>query len=353
VAVSEPTVLEPLPAGETPSGASLRSRFRSIAIAFTAAGAVVLLVAMYGIRGAETTWRAAVAAVGGFLLWQGVQRLGQLRFGNHFRLGLWVAMVWLAIVVFCALFADFLPIDHYDKVGSPRSARPALVLEEPLGRDSFGRSNLSRVVYGARTSLTIGAVAVGVGLTIGTVLGLLAGYFGRAVDVVVNIYANATLAFPPLILLLAVVAVFQRSVMTLALGLAFLSIPTYARLTRAQTLTFMQREFVLAARAMGATSRRIMFREVLPNAFLPVAAYSFLVLAVTIVAEGSLSYLGLGIPPPRPTWGGMVADGQLKLKTDPHLVFVPAVVMFLTIVSLNRVGEWARIALLGERAEHR
>jgi peptide/nickel transport system permease protein len=118
---------------------------------------------------------------------------------------------------------------------------------------------------------------------------------------------------------------------------------------RAQTISVRQREFVTASRAMGANGRRLMFKEILPNALIPVASYSFIVAASVIVAEGSLAYLGLGIQPPKPSWGSMVADGQIKLKTDPHLVFVPAVVMFLTVLSFNRVGDWARKRANGER----
>ncbi|HEV8298292.1 MAG TPA: ABC transporter permease [Acidimicrobiales bacterium] len=345
-----------LESSELPAGAPIgRASSLPAAIMLAVAGAVALLSAGWLITSASTTWRTALALVGVFLLFQGVQRLGRRRFGPGFRLGLWLALFWLALTVLCALFTSFLPVDGYDKVplGATRLERPAIELDEPLGRDTFGRSNLSRVMYGARTSLAIGAIAVGLGLTVGVTLGLLSGWYGGALDTVVNILANATLAFPPLILLLTIVAVFSRGLLTLALGLAVLSVPTYTRLMRAQTLSYKQREFIAAARSMGATPRRLMFREILPNAILPVLAYSFIVFGVTIVAEASLSYLGLGVPPPRPSWGGMIADGQIKLKTDPHLVYVPAVIMFLTVLSFNRVGEWARAAVLGERTESR
>jgi peptide/nickel transport system permease protein len=117
---------------------------------------------------------------------------------------------------------------------------------------------------------------------------------------------------------------------------------------RAQALALLQREFVLSARAMGATRWRVIFREIFPNAILPVASYSFISAAIVIVAEGSLAYLGVGVKPPTPSWGTMIADGQATLKTNPHYVFVPAVVMFLTVLSLNRLGDWARKKVLGE-----
>lgn len=313
-------------------------------------GVAAIVVAMYGIRSADTTLRCAVAAVGIGALFNGLQRLGRMRFGGEFALGLWLALAFLILVLFCAIFADLLPIDSYRKTEIVfRRARPRLSFDEPLGRDANGASLLSRVIFSARVSLLVAVLSVSIGLFVGSLLGLVGGFFGGWVDTVLNVITNATLAFPPLILLFAIVAVFSRSIWTLGIGLAIVSVPTYARVMRAQTISVRQREFVLASRSMGANGRRIMFREILPNALLPVASYSFIVAAAVVVAEGSLAFLGLGIPPPRPSWGSMVADGEIKLKTDPHLVFVPAAVMFLTVLSFNRIGDWARKRVMGER----
>jgi peptide/nickel transport system permease protein len=147
------------------------------------------------------------------------------------------------------------------------------------------------------------------------------------------------------VLLLAVVALFERNVRNISLALALITVPTFMRLTRAQTLVSTRREYVLSARAMGAKNRRIIFREILPNVVLPVASYAFLVMALLIVAEGSLAFVGVGINPPHPSWGGMIAKAQDRLRTAPHAVFVPAGAMFLTVLALNRVGEWARRAV--------
>jgi peptide/nickel transport system permease protein len=351
---SRALTLEPAAA---PTGAAKlpESRTRGLTIggALTAAGVVLIVIALFVATSQSSSWRTVIGLAGGAVLWAGLQRLGRVRFGPDFRLGLWVAIAWMVLMIVFAVFAPIMPIDGYDKVGSPRLERPGVELDQPLGRDSFGRSELSRVIYGARTSLTIVTLAVGLGFIAGGLFGLLGGYFGGVIDAVIGVFANATLAFPPLVLLLAIVAVFERSLSTLAIGLAIVTVPTFSRLMRAQTITLKQREFVLAARAMGSTNRRIMFRDILPNAILPVATYCFLLAAVLLVAEGSLSYLGLGIPPPRPTWGGMIADGQIKLKTDPHQVFVPAFVLFFTVLALNRVGQWARSAVLGERSDGR
>jgi peptide/nickel transport system permease protein len=357
VAIPEAQLLDVAPVELPVAGApgSTRSKKRGVLIgtAATVLGVGLILFAGWGIRSSTVETRTFVALIGGALLWRGLQGLGTIRFGPSFRLGFWIAIAWLSIVAFCSVFTTFLPVDHWQKANNEYALAPGLRWPEPLGRDINGHSLLSQVTYGGRTSLTIGFVAVAVGLGIGLVFGLLAGWYGKAIDAAIGIGTNTILAFPPLILILAIVAVYDPSVKTLALGLAVLSIPTYTRLMRAQTLAIRQREFVLAARAMGASNSRLMWREVLPNALIPVVSYSFIVIAVTIVAEGSLSYLGVGVPSPKPSWGGMIADGQRKLKTDPHLVFVPATVMFLTVLSFNRVGEVARARVLGVKTEAR
>jgi len=324
------------------------ARDRAIGSALLAVGLATVLVALF-VMSPHSSWRAGIALIGIGLTWGGVQMLGRLRFGRNFALGLWFSMAWLSLVLLGAIFANVLPIEYYTKAKlSDRLARPGLEFDQPLGRDANGGSLLSRVVFGARTSLTIVVLAVGIGLIVGCLLGLMAGYFGRALDAIINIFATATLSFPALILLFAIVAVFKPGTWSIALGLAILSIPTYTRLMRAQTIALLQREFVLSARSMGASRWRVIFREIFPNAILPVASYSFISAAVVIVAEGSLAYLGLGVPSPKPSWGSMIAEGQIKLKTDPHLVSVPAVVMFLTVLSFNRLGDWARKHVLGE-----
>jgi peptide/nickel transport system permease protein len=243
------------------------------------------------------------------------------------------------------VFASWLPIEDWRRADLSRDAlslAPGMRWPEPLGRTANGYSQLSHVVYGARASLTIAVAAVAVGLLVGVVVGVTAGWYGGSVDACISVATNTVLTFPPLILLLMIVSVYGSTKTSLSLGLAALSVPTYTRLMRAQTIAIRQREFVLAARAMGANNRRLMWREVLPNAVVPVVSYSTVVVAVMIVAEGSISYLGFGIPSPKPSWGGMIAAGQPRLKTDPHLVFVPATVLFLTVLSLNRLGEHVR-----------
>ena len=158
------------------------------------------------------------------------------------------------------------------------------------------------------------------------------------------------LSFPPLILLLGAVTVLPKSAMTIALCLGLLMIPTTFRITRANTMSMGGHEFVFAARCLGARTRRILTRELLPNIATPVLAYLFVVLALIVVAEGSLSYLGVGVQPPTPTWGRMIADAQPSFAESPHMVFVPSAVMFITLFALNQIGDRLRTSRSPESA---
>lgn len=253
------------------------------------------------------------------------------------------AYVWLAVVIVAAIFAGVLPLAPYDiAVGPPRQPPQLGSLDLLLGTDRLGRSLLVRCVYGAQVSLVVGAVAGLAGSVIGTALGMTAGYLGRRADAVIRLLADAMLAFPPLILLLALAAVLTPSVPTILVGLTLLVVPTFIRLARANTLSWSAREFVTAARNMGAGHRRILFREILPNLLPSQAAYLPVVMAALIVAEGSLSFLGMGIPPPTPSWGGMISDAKDSIGDSPHMVFVPAAVIFLTVFALNQAGDHLR-----------
>jgi peptide/nickel transport system permease protein len=255
----------------------------------------------------------------------------------------WLASAWVGLVVFVAVFADVLPLARYDIIVDlePRLG-PRLSFTEPLGTDGIGRSVTSRLIFGARQSLIIGLATVVLSLAIGLVLGIVAGYFRGKIDAAFNVLMDAFLSIPALVLLLAVASVGKRDISTVILGLVIIGIPTFARLARANTLALADREFVQAARAMGASNGRIISREIFPNVLLPISSYAFLWLAVVIVAEGSLSFLGVGIPPPKPSWGGMVNDGRPFLQTEPYLVFVPAICLVFTVLSFTIIGDRAR-----------
>ncbi|MBS0223038.1 MAG: ABC transporter permease [Proteobacteria bacterium] len=252
-----------------------------------------------------------------------------------------VALVWLALIGLAAILADFLPLvspTDMDFLG--KRAPPSA--EHLLGTDQLGRDMLSRLIYGARISLTVGLLAPAIGLVIGGALGMLAGYFGGRFEVITVGCVDVLLAFPPLVLALAVTAYLGQSVLNLTLVIGVLSIPAFTRVARAVTLSLSQREFVVAARTLGATHTRILMRELLPNVALPLLAFFLLGVAVTIVVEGALSFLGLGVPPPAPSWGSMIGEGRESLDIAPWLAFLPAAFMFATVLAFNIVGDTLR-----------
>ncbi|MFN5119970.1 MAG: ABC transporter permease [Bradyrhizobium sp.] len=259
------------------------------------------------------------------------------------RLGalFWVAIGWMVLVFAVAIFADLLPLPSPTDMDM-LERRGQISAEHWLGTDGLGRDELSRLIYGARISLIVGLCAPMIGVTIGGALGILAGYFrGRFESIVVG-SMDVLLAFPPLILALAVTAYLGQSIFNLTCILGVLGIPAFMRVARAATLTLARREFVIAAQALGATHARILLRELLPNVLLPLLAFFLLGVAVTIVVEGSLSFLGLGVPPPISSWGSMIGEGRESLDVAPMLAFIPAIAMFLTVLSFNLIGDTIR-----------
>src|SRR5437667_2426697 len=253
----------------------------------------------------------------------------------------WAAIGWRGRVFAVAIFADFLPLPSPTDMDM-LERRASFSMEHWLGTDGLGRDELSRLIYGARISLTVGLCAPVIGITIGGALGILAGYFRGRFETLVVGSMDVLLAFPPLILALAVTAYLGQSVLNLTCILGVLGIPAFMRVARATTLTLARREFVIAAQALGATHARILLRELLPNVSLPLLAFFLLGVAVTIVVEGILSFLGLGVPPPISSWGSMIGDGRESLDVASRLAFLPATAMFLTVLSFNLVGDALR-----------
>lgn len=257
------------------------------------------------------------------------------------RVFFYLALSWLVVVVMCAVLANVLPVkDPNFQIIQSR-------LEPPgrggiLGSDDLGRDILARLVFGARVSLIVSLTAVIVGSVVGGAIGLTAGFFRGWYERIVMSLVDVILAFPALVLLLALVAFVGQSLSTIALVIGFLAIPAYTRVARATTLSVAQREFVLAARAMGATNRRILFRELLPNVALPVVAFGLVAIGLVIVAEGALAFLGLSVKFPTATWGSMIAAGKIHIRDAPHLALIPSLAMFFTILSLNYVGDQLR-----------
>jgi peptide/nickel transport system permease protein len=215
----------------------------------------------------------------------------------------------------------------------------------PLGTDQFARDVLSRLLYGARISLLIGFVAVGISVTIGTLLGAVAGYVGGVVDGAIMRFVDMMVSFPQLILLITIVAIFQPSIFLIIAVLGLTSWPSTARIVRGETLSLREREFVQAAKALGYSNRRIILRHVIPNTLAPVIVAATLGIGQTIVLEAGLSFLSLGVQPPTPSWGTMVADGRLVLLEAWWLSTFPGLAIVLTVLSFNLVGDGLRDAL--------
>src|SRR5947199_1417090 len=253
----------------------------------------------------------------------------------------WLAAGWIGAIAIASIFAGvWLAHGPFDMDMLERRAPPSL--SHWLGTDSLGRDELARLIHGARISLTVGLCAPMIGIAIGGGLGILAGYFRGRFETLVVGSMDVLLAFPPLVFALAVTAYLGQSVFNLTCILGVLGIPAFMRVARAATLSLAEREFVVAARALGASHARILLHELLPNVFLPLLAFFLLGVAVTIVVEGALSFLGLGVPPPAPSWGSMIGEGRESLEIAPRLAFIPAGTMFLTVLSFNLVGDTLR-----------
>ncbi|MEE2034856.1 ABC transporter permease [Rhodococcus chondri] len=255
--------------------------------------------------------------------------------------GALLGAVWIGVVVVAAVTAQWLPLPDPNEITDNFSAGPGWGANL-LGTDALGRDILSRCIHGARVSMAVAIGGTTIAMVVGVVAGMISGYLRGATDRTISLLVNFLLSFPALIFLIALVAALGPGLSTLVLGLALLGIPNFARVARANTIAFSEREFVTAAKALGAGPWRVLTRELLGNVMLPVMSLALVVMATLVVAEGSLSFLGLGVPPPTPSWGGMLASGRESLREYPHLVLIPSLFFFLTVYSFNKLGDWVR-----------
>jgi peptide/nickel transport system permease protein len=248
----------------------------------------------------------------------------------------------LILFIICALLAPWLaPQDPAQLDLTGRLMSPSTT--HWFGTDELGRDILSRTLYGARISLVVAVSVVGLSLGIGLIAGGLAGFYGGWTDTVVNIYvSNAFLALPGILLAIAFVAFMGPGLVNVILALSISGWVGFARLVRAQVMAVKEREFVEAARALGASDIRIMTRHVLPNILQPLIVQAAIGMAGAVLAEATLSFLGLGIPPPAASWGSMLNDARSHLFDSPHLVFFPAMAVMLCVLSFNFIGDALR-----------
>ncbi len=254
-----------------------------------------------------------------------------------FKIGAWI----IGVVSLLALFAPLLPIANPDQVHlADEFAPPSLA--HPLGQDEEGRDVLSRVVYGARLSLLVGFATVVISLTIGTLIGLMAGFFGGRFDETFVFVGDIFLAFPSILLIIALAAFVPPSILNLIFVLSFVGWVSYARIIRGQVLSLKTLEYVQAAHTLGFSNGRILLRHLLPNALSPLIVNATLSLAGVIIAESTLSFLGLGVPPGVPSWGSMLDSGVAFLLIAPHLSLVPGLAIMLTVLGFNFLGDGLR-----------
>jgi peptide/nickel transport system permease protein len=274
----------------------------------------------------------------------GQRRLALRAFRRH-RLAVAGAFV-LALVALVAIFAP-LVATHDPNYTDLRAARQAPSRDHLLGTDEIGRDVFSRVVYGARVSLSVGLVSVAISTAIGTVLGAISGYYGGFVDSLIQRLTDTMMCFPNLVIIIALVAILGPSIYNVMLVIGLLTWPSICRLVRGQFLSLREKEFVEAARALGVRDRRLIFRHILPNAIAPITVSATFGVASAILTEAGLSFLGMGVQPPAPSWGNLINTAQAAavLHLMPWLWIPPGTMIAISVLSINFIGDGLRDAL--------
>ncbi|GCA51175.1 glutathione transport system permease protein GsiD [Sinorhizobium sp. KGO-5] len=265
-------------------------------------------------------------------------------FAAQLNASTWIGMLIVLALVLAAIFAPQLATHD------PASQNIMDQLAEPganfwLGADQFGRDIWSRILYGARYSLTIGFFAILTALIVGTLIGMIAGYVGGRTDIVFMQIMDVVLAFPSLILGLALVALMGATLTNIIIAIAFTATPAFARIARAGVITQRDREYVQACQAMGFSGPRILFRHIMPAILPEVMVMASLWMATAVRTEASLAFIGLGLAPPTPTWGGMVRDGFDNILSSFHLALVPSLAILLLVLAFNLIGDGLRDAI--------
>ena len=271
------------------------------------------------------------------------------------RIGIALATLIIAMAVFAPLIAPYGPNEILtDPAANERNLEKPCVhvlgcdkseVQHLMGLDENGRDEFSRVVFGARISLVAGAAAVGFAVVFGTVIGLVAGFFGRRLDNVLMRCMDVLLSFPSLLLAILIVTVLGRGLINSVLAIAIVSVPAYARVVRGQVLSVREQDFIMADRALGVSNRRLLIHRVFPNTLTPLVVQSTLGFATAVLEIAALGFLGLGVQPPDAEWGTMISAAYRNIFNAPHLVFFPGLMIFINVLAFNLLGDALRDAL--------
>lgn len=256
-----------------------------------------------------------------------------------------LGFILVTIMIIMAIFAPIISPHNPNRVNLPSQRLPPGSPSHLLGTDHLGRDILSRIIWGSRISLLVGVVAVGIGILMGTFLGLMAGYFRGRIDMMIMRIIDVMICFPTLLLALGIIAILGPAMSNVMLAVGLTMTPRFARLVRSKVLSLREFEYVEAARATGMSSFRVIFKHILPNATSDLIVFATLNIGVAILVESSLSFLGLGVQPPTPTWGNIVAEGRRFLLPAPWISLFPGMIIMLTVLGLNFVGDGIRDAL--------
>lgn len=255
-------------------------------------------------------------------------------------LGAVTVLLLIILSLFAPLISPYDPtaIDVHNVLSPPSK-------EHPLGTDELGRDLLSRIIWGSRVSLKVGFIAVGIAITAGIIIGAISGFYGGLVDTILMRFVDIMLAFPTFFLILAVISILEQSIFTIMVVIGLTNWMDVARLVRAEFLSLKEKDFVSAARAVGASDKRLIFRHILPNALSPVFVAATFGIAGAILIESGLSFLGLGVQPPEPSWGNILTAGKDNIEVAWWLSLYPGLAILITVLSYNLVGEGLRDAL--------
>ncbi len=264
----------------------------------------------------------------------------RLRKNPFAMVGLAILLVIIIVAVFASYIAPYDP-DAQDYTAAMLSPGRS----HWLGTDNFGRDILSRIIYGGQISLRLGLFGTLIGASVGSVLGAIAGFFGGIVDSIIMRLLDIQMAFPGILLAIIVIAILGDSEINVILAIGIFSLPTFARVIRGTFLVLREQDYVLAARATGADSNRILFRHLLPNSLSPILVLATIRLGTAILTAASLGFLGLGVAPPAPEWGTMLSEGRNYMQFAPHIAIFPGLAIVITVISLNLLGDGLRDAI--------